>query len=314
MIRKRWIWPILILPFLVLLIVCAGLWSASNQLLFPSWHGVVQDLSVCNQDAEKHWGKNCGNLRTTKEYEFKEVQILSINGYRLPGWMIETEPNGFARARGAIVLVHGGGSDRREMTRHLRFFLINKLDVLTFDLGCHGEAPCPVEGLTYGQRESRDVFSSYLYLSKKYQKVYAMGSSIGAGSILIALPQMPKLNGVIVENPMESFQRLISDSPEAQSAPKKFVQAMIDLSMLRGKFDGLLSPKNSLPLANGIPIYFVHSRKDRVVSYRQTQELFDLYAGPKTIWLPDFGDHGTIRETNPAEYEQKLSNFLMRTE
>ncbi|TGM03784.1 alpha/beta hydrolase [Leptospira barantonii] len=312
--KRKLIWLIPVLPILVLPILCAGLWSASNQLLFPSWHGVVKDLSVCKQEAETHWGKGCGNLRATKEFEFEEIKILSINGYELPGWRIETQKNGFPRSQGAILLVHGGGSDRREMTRHIRFFLKNKLDVLTFDLGCHGDAPCSVEGLTYGHRESRDVFSAYLYLLKKYKKVYAMGSSIGAGSILIALPQMPKLKAVIAENPMESFQRLIFDSPEAQSAPKKFVQAMIDLSMLRGRFDGLLSPKNSLRLENGVPIYFIHSQKDRVVSYRQTQELFDLYDGPKTIWLPDFGDHGTIRDINPEEYEQKLSHFLMRTE
>lgn len=312
--KRKWIFLIFVLPLIVLLLLCAGLWSASNQLLFPSWHGVAKDISVCKQEAKESWGNDCGNLRTTKEYEFEEIKIPSINGYELPAWRIETERNGFLRSRGAILLVHGGGSDRREMTRHIRFFLKNKLDVFTFDLGCHGEAPCPIEGLTYGHRESRDVFSAYHYLSEKYNKVYAMGSSVGAGSILIALPWMPRLNAVIVENPMESFQRLIFDSPEAKSVPKRFVEAMIGLSMLRGRFDGLMSAKNSLSLVKNIPIYFIHSKKDRVVSYFQTQNLFDSYSGPKKIWLSDLGDHGTIREANPNEYERRLSDFLMRTE
>lgn len=58
--------------------------------------------------------------------------------------------------------------------------------------------------MTYGQRESRDVLSAYLYLAGKYEKLYAMGTSVGAASILIALPEMPKLAGVIAENPMVS--------------------------------------------------------------------------------------------------------------
>src|SRR6266851_4258237 len=122
-------------------------------------------------------------------------------------------------AEGAIMLIHGGGSDRRELTRHVRFYLGRHLDVVTLDVGCDGEAPCPVPGLTYGQRESRDVLSAYLFLTSRYDKVLAMGSSVGAASILVALPEMPKLKGVIAENPMASFQKLIAESPAARSIP-----------------------------------------------------------------------------------------------
>ncbi len=87
------------------------------------------------------------------------------------------------------------------------------------DVGCDGEAPCPLPGLTYGQRESRDVLSAYLFLTSRYDKVLAMGSSVGAASILVALPEMPKLKGVIAENPMASFQKLIAESPAARSIP-----------------------------------------------------------------------------------------------
>jgi uncharacterized protein len=167
----------------------------------------------------------------------------------------------------------GEVGDRREMTRHIRFFISQKLDVLTFDLSSHGEAPCPVAGLSYGHRESRDVLSAYLYLLRDYETVFAMGGSVGAASLLIALPQMLRLAGVIAENPMINFQRLIQEAPEAQAAPKVFVDLMLRLVMWRGMFDGLLSAENSLRLTHIVPIYFIHSKKDNVVSYRQTEEL-----------------------------------------
>src|SRR6266851_2548215 len=196
-----------------------GLWSASNQLLFPSWRGATKDLSVCGPELAKYWGEGCGNLRTTHELRFSEVKVPSLNGYDLPGWLIGAADNGAGPAEGAIMLIHGGGSDRRELTRHARFYLGRRLDVLTLDVGCDGEAPCPVPGLTYGQRESRDVLSAYLFLTSRYDKVLAMGSSVGAASILVALPEMPKLKGVIAENPMASFQKLIAESPAARSIP-----------------------------------------------------------------------------------------------
>jgi uncharacterized protein len=195
------------------------------------------------------------------------VRVPSLQGYELPGWLIGAEENGMGRAQGAILLVHGGGSDRREVTRHVRYFLGRRLDVLTLDLGCSGEAPCPVPGLSYGHRESRDVLSAHLYLESRYEKVYAMGSSVGATSILVALPEMPQLAGVIAENPMASFQRLIQETPASRSIPRAFTRLLIHVTMLRGRFDGQLSPEHSLRLAKRTPVYFVHSMRDELVPY-----------------------------------------------
>jgi alpha-beta hydrolase superfamily lysophospholipase len=308
--KLKHVWIVISLVVVVFLFFGWGLWDASNQLLFPSWKGITKDFSMCNEEAAKQWGDSCGNLRATREFRFNEVKFLSINGYRLPGWLIRAEENGIGPANGVIMLVHGGGGDRREMTRYARFYLTQKLDVFTFDLSCHGEAPCKVPGLTYGQRESRDVLSAYLYLSDTYKNIFAMGGSVGAASILISLPAMPKLAGVIAENPMVSFQRLIREAPEAQSAPKTFVNLLLSLAMQRGRFDGLLNAENSLRLTSSVPIYFIHSKADKVVSYSQTEDLVRVYNGPKTVWFPEYGNHQAIREANFPEYEKKLEKFL----
>ncbi|WP_238325594.1 alpha/beta hydrolase [Leptospira inadai] len=211
----------------------------------------------------------------------------------------------------SVLLVHGGGGDRREVTKYIRFFLNRKFDVLTFDLSCHGEANCPVPGLTYGNRESRDVLGAYRYLTDRYSKVYAMGSSVGAASILIAMPDMPKLSAVIAENPIFNFQRLIIESPAAPGfLPNWFKNLLVQLTMLRGRFDGLLSPANSIRLVKSVPIYFIQSKADTVNPFRHTQELAELYAGPKTLWFPEIGSHGAIWDVDSVEYEKRLQDFL----
>jgi uncharacterized protein len=308
--KRKLIWITIIILVCGFVLLGGGLWFASGQLLSPSFRGVTRDLSVCKPETAKYWGEGCGNLRDTHQFKFSEVKIPSVNGYDLPGWLIKAVDNGMEPAQGVIMLVHAGGSDRREGTRYIQFYLSQKLDVLTFDLGCQGEAPCPVPGMTYGGRESRDVLSAYLYLMDRYEKVYAMGSSVGASSILIALPEMPNLSGVIAENPMASFQRLIKEAPQSQSMPGAGTELLISLAMLRGKFDGLLSPENSLPLVKTIPIFFIHSKEDKVVSYKQTQDLVDLYTGPKTVWLPEKGDHSAIWDVDHDEYEKRVANFL----
>jgi uncharacterized protein len=80
--------------------------------------------------------------------------------------------------------------------------------------------------------------------------------------------------------------------------------------MMRGKFDGLLSPENSLSLVKTTPIYFIHSKEDNIVPYQRTQELADLYAGPKTVWFADKGGHAAIWDADHADYEKRVTDFL----
>ncbi|MCG6152020.1 alpha/beta hydrolase [Leptospira bandrabouensis] len=289
-----------------------AIWQASNQILFPKWKGITKDFRDCSSEGEKLWGKYCGNIRLTKEFEFKEVSIRSLNGYDLPGWLVPAIANGKGFQKGVILLVHGGGSDRRELTRMIPFYLRQGFDVLSFDLSCHGEAPCPFPGLSFGNRESRDVLSAYLYVSKKYKDILMMGSSVGASSILISLPFLDQVKGIILENPMLSFQRLILDSPESSGLPDQMVQTLIDLVTIRGRFDTLLSPENSLPLARNVPLLFIHSKKDSVVPYEQSMLLTKRYSGPSEVWFPEFGPHGLIWETNQAEYEKRVRDFIRR--
>ena len=289
----------------------ASTWFSSGLLLHPSFKGLGKDLATCTPKTEKYFGKACGNLRESKAFTFSEVQVPSQNGYTMPGWLIQAADNGKPAASGAIMLVHAGGSDRREDTQYIGMYLDQGLDVLTFDQGCAGEAPCPAKGLSYGARESRDAFSAYLYLAQRYTKVYAMGTSVGASSILTALPEMPKLAGVIAESPYANFERLIKEAPESKNVPAFATNNMLAMAKSRGEFDGLLSPEHSLPLAGStIPVFFIHSKADTVANYKQTEDLVKLYHGPTTVWYPDKGEHALAMQAQPNEYQKRIDDFL----
>lgn len=310
--KRRLILLVIAVALVLLMLPGVGLWIASNELLSPSWKGEAKGLAICGPELRQRWGERCGNLRDTRALNFSEIKIRSLNGYEMPAWLVRAADNNAGTARGAIILIHGGGSDRREMTRYAPFFLERRLDVLLFDLGCHGEAPCPVPGLTYGQRESRDVLSAYLHLVDRYKKVYAMGTSVGATSLLIALPGMPALAGAIVDSPIASFQKLIEEAPESRSMPRTFTRLLISLAMLRGTFDDLLTPENSLHFVKTTPIFFIHSTKDVVAPYTHTHSMATAYLGPKQAWFPKQGGHGEIWNLDRDQYEKRLKGFLTR--
>lgn len=58
---------------------------------------------------------------------------------------------------------------------------------------------------------------------------------------------------------------------------------------------------------------FIHSKQDKVVSYKHTQDLADVYRGPKTVWLPESGDHAAIWDVRRAQYEKRVADFLSST-
>lgn len=310
--KRILLWSFLAVLLLIPMFMSFGIWSASNQLLYPVWRD-NKDFSACSPETEKHWGPSCGNLRSSNEFKFEELRIPSTNGFDLPTWKIGSFENRKGKSKGAIFLVHGGGSDKREMTKHIRFFLKRGLDVFSFDFSCHGEANCKIPGLSYGYRESKDVLSMYRYLSERYDQIYALGSSVGASSLLISLPEMYKLSAVIAENPMYNFERLILEFPgTANEIPAFFSHLLIKLTQIRGKFETSPSPASSLANSKSVPILFIHSKEDQVVPFQQTLDLADLYSGPKQVWILEKGEHGSAREIDPDVYERRVEGFLDR--
>ena len=113
---------------------------------------------------------------------------------------------------------------------------------------------------------------------------------------------------------MYSVRRLIKEAPEAQAAPGWFTDLLLNVAMWRGGFDGHPSPAETVPLARAdVPIFFIHSKADRVVSHTHTLDLADLYAGPDSVWLPENGSHAEIWDVDQREYEQRVAAFLNAT-
>jgi uncharacterized protein len=121
---------------------------------------------------------------------------------------------------------------------------------------------------------------------------------------------MPQLAGVIAENPMAGFERLIRETPASQSIPAWFTGLLIESVKWRGQFTALLGPEHALALVKNVPIFFIHSRHDEIVPYRQSQELAARYRGPKTTWWPEHGGHSAIWDRDRDAYETKLAAFL----
>jgi pimeloyl-ACP methyl ester carboxylesterase len=299
------------IPVLFILFIFSIAWYFSGQVLYPPWK--ARDLSECKQNfIDEEWGPDCGNLRMNKQYAFSEVRIESENGM-LSGWHVSYNANRDKRAvnnESAMFFFHGGGADRRQGFRYVDFFLNRGYDVYLFDMSGHGESTSRIPEISLGEREYKDAIAAYEYLKTRYKKIIGMGTSMGGVSILNAIDRLSGIKAIIVENPFYSPERFIRETPQASSLPQWIKLIALKMIYFRGKFSAQHSPGKSIILQSKIPILFIHSKKDIIVPYQHSEELYQSYHGPKKILLTDSGLHAAIWKSHREIFERTMDEFL----
>lgn len=240
--------------------VGAILWPASEAILRPSGPGGVGEIGSCSQLAMQAWGADCGRLSARMDVEKLPWEVQSNNGYTLSGWILRSTTQG--RFRNVLLYVPGGGSDRREASRYVDLAHSLGFDLASFDPVCHGLSPCIGGGVSYGDRESVDVRSAVQQLTESYRHIVVMGSSVGALSILKALPSTQGVAGAILENPMESLYQLLRDAEESEGLPDWMVASLAGITQLRTGSSAAPSALEALRMAAPPPLLFIHSKSD----------------------------------------------------
>lgn len=280
-------------------------WNASSTILHPPGPGDVGTLDGCREETRKVWGDDCGRLSHIQKEDFS---FASPNGYSLSGWIV---PTGSSPSNQVVLYVPGGGSDRREASRYHDLLGRLGLDLAVFDPVCQGLSPCPVTGLSYGARESIDVAAAVAALELKYRTVIVMGSSMGALTIIRALPHLKSIRGAVLENPMLGLEPLLRDAEQSRGMPDAAIAMLAGLAQWRGNYPKVPEAMEVLDNYDGPPLLFIHSRSDRVVPPGHSQELASRAGSAATTWFPENGDHGAVWNANSAEFEARVRAFLL---
>jgi predicted acyl esterase len=221
-------------------------------------------------------------------------------------------PDGAPPAGGwpAIVMFHGLGGTRGEMNTLAENSFANQgYAVLTFDTRGHGESG----GLwsLVGPREVADFRALYDWLAQRPDvdrtKVGAWGISLGGGAVWRSVVEgIPFAAVETVETWTDLASALLPQSlsksgvvfgllnlvPEARRAPE--IQALAqdaiastNISALRA-FAASRSSRQALSAVR-TPAYVFQGRRDFIFGLDQGLEAYRLLAGPKRLYIGDFG-------------------------
>lgn len=239
---------------------------------------------------------------------------LAADSVTLPVNATESVVGWFARGQpglGAVLLLHGVRSDRRQMVDRAKFLHAAGYAVLLIDLPAHGESGGA--RITFGFREAAGVRAAMQFLRTTLpgEHIGVIGVSLGAASLVLAGVDPPP-DAVVLESMYPTIAEAVADRLAMRLGPlgAHLAPALLWQLPLRIGIDAdQLRPIEHLPRLNA-PVLIASGMDDLHTTAAETRRLFAAASEPKELWLVDHAAHVDLYAFNPSVYEAKVSAFL----
>ncbi len=246
------------------------------------------------------------------ELDFEVVRFPSRGEPRmnLVGWFFPVE-----NPRGTVLACHGAGANRGDIVGLAWMLREEGFQVLCFDFRGHGESDGHT--ISFGDRERDDVLGAWDYLVGRKDvdrgRIFGYGISMGAASLLMALPEMPDMKAVVADSAFSDLDRMVHH--QYRFVPGLLRELPVAVTRWVGWLDSGLDVDRVNPQVVigkvDLPILFIHGVDDTSIPPGCSVDLHEYYAGPKRLMLvPDAG-HGMSANEVPDEYQQAMRDWFI---
>jgi len=241
--------------------------------------------------------------------DMSEVTFPSRSGSTLRAWFVPGRP-GF----GAVVLLHGVGSNRTSMLGRVRFLHARGYAVLAPDFQAHGESPG--EHVTYGLRESLDAAAAVEFLRRAApdERLGVIGVSMGGAAALVG-PTPLDVDAMVLESVYPTFRLAVADRLKVWLGPfgllgPPLAPVLINLvGPMIGVREDNLRPIERIASVRE-PVLVLAGSEDHYTPLSEALTLFDKIRAPKRFWEVAGAGHEDLHAFAPADYERIVGSFL----
>jgi uncharacterized protein len=246
-----------------------------------------------------------------EELEAENVAFPSASGSLIRAWLVRGRPRA-----GAVLLLHGVGSNRTSMLRRAQFLHALGFAVLAPDFQAHGESTGG--HVTFGARESLDAAAAMAFLrdAAPNERIGVIGVSMGgAASLLGAAPLAA--NAFVLESVYPTIRQAVSDRLATWLGPFGFVGRGVTPAVVAvvgaqiGVREEELQPIARIGTIQA-PLLLIAGTRDRYTPLAEAESLFAQAPQPKAFWAVDGAGHEDLRDYAPADYERRVGSFLTR--
>jgi alpha-beta hydrolase superfamily lysophospholipase len=304
----------------------------------PWYHHHPGATTLTAKGCPEYWEGKISDPMTDYGIPFEDVIIRSTDGYSLSGWYVPA-PAASRRSSSSqprrdstcLVMVHGGGRDRRAWLRHLPMLHHAGYAALLFDLREHGLSSGNCNGFRYGMKERFDVLSAATYAKQQrgHSKVVAIGTSVGGSAVIMAAAlDRTTIDGVVAENAITTCAMLqdyiITNlfggyfsrhwlSVYFFNAFRLTCSAWLNIR-IGNKPSKHCQALHCVKKISPRPVLLMHGSSDEVVPTSHSEQLYRAAAEPKSLWICDGAFHCGLHNKMPEEFEKKVFSLLRQVE
>jgi pimeloyl-ACP methyl ester carboxylesterase len=244
-------------------------------------------------------------LAVPADLPFESVKLEQAGAPELAGWVADRKGS-----CGTILLLHGRGANRLAVVQRARMLFDAGYSVVLFDLSGHGESGGTVQG--FGYTEGQDATRILTYARQRFpgQKLGALGSSLGAASLVFATPQT--LADAYV------LEQLYATLRETTAWRMPFnilrgLQADVLLAQMPVRLG--FSAADVRPVDRigqiGRPLILLAGTIDPFIDHGQVTALHDAAPGAELVWFEGAG-HVDLLRFDPSRYTNAVLPFLSK--
>lgn len=241
----------------------------------------------------------------------ESVDFPSASGSRIHAWFARGRPGA-----GAVLLLHGVGSNRTSMLGRAEFLHARGYTVLALDFQGAGESPGRY--VTFGARESLDAAAGLTFLHEHVprERTGVIGVSMGGAASLLG-PGPLAANAFILESVYPTIRQAVSDRLGTWLGPLGPVARLFTPTVIRhvggeiGVAETDLEPITRIGRIRA-PLLLMTGTADRYTPLAEAESLYARAPAPKSFWAIPGAGHEDLFAYTPAEYERRVGAFLDR--
>lgn len=244
----------------------------------------------------------------------ENVEVTSFDGLRLRGRLIKNP-----KATGIVIMFHGYRTHPEvDFSVDSYIYYGGGNHLLMVDERASGESEGKYIG--FGVLESYDVKTWCEYACERFGEDFPIilcGLSMGGSAVLMSIErELPK-----------NVCRIIADS--AFTSPAAVIKNTIKKSFKIGAGPGVagidffarIFAKYSIFSGNlvksmeknTIPLFLIHGKRDEVVPFEMTMEVYEACNAPKILLISEEADHGTTYLFETEKYKEILMEIVNTT-
>lgn len=228
-------------------------------------------------------------------YAYEDVSILSLDGTELHAWVI---PSKEEKAKGVVVFSHGNTGSVHSHFGFIAWLAKAGYHVVMTDYRGYGSS----KGSPERKGMIEDIVAALHYARDKKEweelPIISFGHSLGAAKSVVALDLLgneERIKAAIFWAGFSSYKKI---------AKHMVGQTAVDI------VSDVFSPVDHVAKVKDIPLLFLHGKRDGVIPFQHSQEMFKKAKGEKKIILSETGGHNNTLWLDEKKMQKQILTWL----